>query len=88
MDLPILPALLSKIFLLAQQVNRNPIKISADTLPNPKVTPNKLGRSIKAAASWNSVYGGRGQVYGNINHTGSVTSINIFSFCTSVARLE
>ena len=41
-----------------------------------------------AAASWNSVYGGRHQVYGNINHIGSGTSINIFTFFTSIARLE
>ena len=27
-------------------------------------------------------------MYGSINHTGSGTSINIFSFFTSIARLE
>ena len=40
------------------------------------------------AASWNSLYGGRHQVYGNINHTGSEISINAFSFFTSIAWLE
>ena len=40
------------------------------------------------AASWNSIYGGRRQVYGNINHTGSGTLINVFSFFPSIAQLE
>ena len=41
---------------------------------------------LKVTASWNSVHRGRRQVYGNINHTGSGTSINVFSFFTSIAR--
>ena len=48
-----------------------------------KVAPNSLSSSmLKAAASCNSVYGGRRQVYGNITGTGSGTSINVFSFFT------
>ena len=48
-----------------------------------KVTPNRLSSSrLKVAASYNSVYGGHRQVYGNITDTGSGTSINVFSFFT------
>ena len=43
---------------------------------------------LKAAANWNSVYGGRRQVYRSVNHTGSGTSINVFSFFNSIAWLE
>ena len=53
------------------------------------VTPNRLSSStLKVAVSWDSAYGGRRQVYRNINHTRSGTSINVFSFFTSIARLE
>ena len=40
------------------------------------------------AASCNSVYGRHREVFGYINDTGSGTSITIFSFFTSIARLE
>ena len=43
---------------------------------------------LKVTASWNSVYGGHFQVYRNINHTGSGTSINVSSFFTSIVGLE
>ena len=52
-------------------------------------TPNRLRFStLKAAASSTSAYKGHRHVYRNINHTGSGTSINVFSFFTSIAWLE
>ena len=44
--------------------------------------------TLKAVASWNSLYGERRHLYRIINHTGSGTSINVFLYCTSIARLE
>ena len=53
------------------------------------ITPNRLGSStLKVAASRNNVNGRCRQIYGNVNHIGSGTSINVFSFLTSIARLE
>ena len=40
------------------------------------------------AASCNSIYGRHREVFGYINDTGSGTSITVFSFFTSIARLE